>query len=84
MPSPFLLAILYPTPSRYPRTPLYDVRSFLGIIKAVHMIPMDSKSCEWLFVGQNKNFDELNEVLGSIRGVIGVASQNLVRGLLIG
>ena len=34
------------------------------------MIPMDSKSCEWLFVGQNKNFDELDEALGSKRGEV--------------
>lgn len=25
------------------------------------MIPMDSESCEWPFVGQNKNFAELNK-----------------------
>ena len=47
------------------------------------MIPMDSKSCEWLFVGQNKNLGELNEALGSIRGEVRVAAQNLARGLLI-
>ena len=38
------------------------------------MIPMDSKSCEWLFVGQNKNFDELDEVLGSKRGAAEVST----------
>ena len=27
------------------------------------MIPMGSESCEWPFVGQNKNFAELNENL---------------------
>ena len=26
--------------------PLYDALSFLGIIKAIHMIPMGSESCE--------------------------------------
>ena len=30
------------------------------------MIPMGSESCEWPFVGQNKNFAELNEKMQNI------------------
>ena len=47
MSSPFLFVIFYT--QFYPDVhvlPLYDALSFLGIIKAIHMIPMDTEPYE--------------------------------------